>query len=85
MGFYSTNILPRHKYNTKMASFGAESWAKFQGFGSGSSPISSGSGMEGTGSRFPPWMKGDGDDCQLKSMPRCSALNIRAIWEKRRL
>lgn len=77
MGFCSTNILSRHKYETKIKSFGAESWAKFLGFGSGSSPVSSGSGtMEGTVSCFLPWMKGDGDDCQLKSIPRCSALNI---------
>lgn len=81
MGFCSTNILSRHKYE----SFGAESWAEFQGFGSGSSPVSSGSGMEGTGNSFPLWMKGDGDDCQLKSIPRCSALNIGGIREKRSL
>lgn len=83
MGFFSTTILSGHKYDTKMKSFGAESWAKFQGFGSGSSLVSSGSGMEGTGSCFPPWMKGDGDDCQHKSIPKCSALNIGGIWERR--
>lgn len=32
-----------------MESFGAVSWAKFQRFVSGYSPVSSGSGIEGTG------------------------------------